>query len=151
MMKIHLRPATGKEISKTTNHIFTPLKSIHITLFPIPEWLQEPKCESCGGQAKFLLKEASPICLTCLNKNVKNANREDTEEDLSVPFSMQTLKQFAFEWSVDGEKWYRVYGKNIKPENEKIFIQNMRDAMLNNKPIMLDADYDKDTKTMTVY
>ena len=150
-MKIYLRPIAGKKISKTMNHTFIPLKPIKIRLYPIPMWLKDPKCETCKGPAAYLLKEATPICAVCLNKIIEKSNRYNQDEELSIPLTMDTIKRFAFEWSVDGNKWYRVYGKNIDTQNEKSFIIKMREGLLQNEPVIFDGDYDQKTKIMTIY
>ena len=77
-MKIYIRPVikTGeKELKKTTNHIYVPLRPVSIQLFPIPTFVKTPKCETCQNPAHYLLKQASPICPDCVNKLLENSNR----------------------------------------------------------------------------
>ena len=157
-MLITLRPALGKDkagndkkVEMTMKHTFTPFKPVKVKLFPIPMWLRDPKCDVCGKPANYLTESATPICAKCLNETIKNANRHDQEKDLSIPLNMDTLKRYAFEWSVDGKKWYRVHGSRIEPEYPETFLDSMRQALINKTEMEFEADYDKDSKILTIY
>lgn len=161
-MKIELRFAKlklDKNIKETKQHVtveaienvfFKPKRQLIVGLFPIPEWLQNPLC-ICGQTAKYLLEDATAICPECIHKMLSNMNEKMKESDTSIPITMDVITHSRFEWSTDGEKWYSIGGKNLKPENPERFIVEMRQAILNSQPILLECDYEKETKIMKIY
>jgi hypothetical protein len=161
-MKIELRFAKPKteKISKETKHhvtveavdnvFFKPSRQIVVSLLPIPEWLQNPAC-ICGQSAKYLLEDATPICPKCVDRMLNSMNKKMKEIDTSIPITMDVITHSRFEWSTDNEKWYSIWGKNIKPDNPEKFVEEIRQAILDKQPILLECDYEKETKIMRVY
>jgi hypothetical protein len=122
-----------------------------VGFFPIPEWFKDPKCTLCPNRAKYLLSDASPVCGSCVNKMMVDANRKMREADTSVPITMDVISHSRFEWSCDGEKWYSIWGKNLKPDHPDLFLIELRRAVLSNASFLIECDYEKETKTMRVY
>jgi len=153
-MKILLRPTqTGKQIGATTMYEYQASQPKSITLFPIPEWLNDAFC-SCKDKAKFLLEDMTPICEKCLTDNLQKCKSTlNTKQDLSIPMTIDVIKRQSFEWSVDGgEKWYRVQGRNIRIEGDTDeFLTQVKSALLNKSEAPFDAEYDKETKIMIIF
>lgn len=162
-MKVELRFAKPKmdakmkdnkqhiSIGSAENVFFKPKGEMNVVLFPIPEWLKQPKCYLCLQPAKYLLPDASPICPKCLDKMFVGANTKMREADTSVPITMDIIAHSRFEWSTEGEKWYSIWGKNLKPDNPELFLIKMRRAVLSGQPILIECDYEKENKTMRIY
>ena len=77
----------------------------------------------------------------------------ETKSDLSVPLTVDVLKRQSFEWSTDdGNKWYRVYGKNIVIDgNGEEFLEKVKNSLVNKTNAEFVAEYDKETKIMTIH
>lgn len=138
-------------ISSAENVFFKPKGEMSVSLFPIPEWLKEPKCHLCPQPAKYLLLDASPICPKCLNMMLIGTNVKTRKTDTSIPITMDVITHSRFEWSTDSEKWYSIWGKNIKSDHPELFLTEMRRSILANQPILVECDYDKETKIMRIY
>jgi hypothetical protein len=153
-MKILLRPLqTGKQVGTTTMYEYHVLHPTSMTLMPIPEWLNDAKCK-CGVKADFMFEDMTFICEKCIFGLLQDCKSSlDTKQELSIPMSIDIIKRHSFEWSVDGgEKWYRVQGRNIKIEGDvDVFLSQIKEALLNNSEMPFDAEYDKDTKAMTIF
>lgn len=162
-MKAELRfakPKTDMKIKETKQHVsigsaenifFKPKGEVTVGLFPIPEWLKQPKCYLCPHPAKYLLVDASPICSKCLDTMLVGTNVKMREADTSVPITIDIISHSRFEWSTDGEKWYSIWGKNLKPDHPELFLIEMRRAVLSGQPILVECDYDKENKAMRIY
>lgn len=155
IMDIEFRPAsTGKQIGSATIYEYKAKNPKCITLQPIPEWLQGSTCIKCGGKAKFLLEDLTMICSACVMIETKNCDVIlNTKSDLSVPLTMDVLQHQAFEWSTDGNKWYRIHGKKIVIDgNTEKFVQAIKESLVNKTNAEFRAEYDKDdTKIMTIH
>lgn len=149
-MKIELR-VTGKSES-ISNVIFKPIKEFKMTLFPLPpnEWVGKQKCYICNNEPHFLMDSFQPICRECIKSMMKGLNAKEAMIDTNTPITMNVINKTRFEWSLDGEKWYSLMGKNIKSDKPELFLKELRFSMINNKPITIEADYDKETKIMTI-
>lgn len=154
-MKIFLRLAKDKEGKNpktrlVKNYIFIPKKSLIISIFPLPPFLKNPKCE-CGNPADFILENMTCVCSECLNNSLKGVTSLEENEEISIPLTRKTITRIKFEWSVNGGRWYTLYGRNIKPENWDKFIPQLITAMMRDKTLTLDADYKKETKEMVIF
>lgn len=151
-MQIFLRLAETKKkkIRIVENYTFTPRESLCITLVPVPSFLENPKCE-CGKPADFMLEDMICICRECLNINFKGITSLQKNNDISIPLTKRTITQIKFEWSVNGSRWYTLYGRNVKPKNWDKFLVQLRTMMLRNKTLNLNADYTKETKEMVIF
>jgi len=152
-MDILLRPMqTGKPIGTANLYEYKSKNHKCVSLQQIPEWLQNANCK-CGKKAKFLLEDLSVICPECVLEVTKSCDSTLTmKSDLSVPLTIGVIKRQSFEWSTDdGNKWYRVHGKNMVIEgDESEFIDRMKDSLVNNTNAEFRAEYDKETKIMTI-
>jgi len=151
-MKVYLRLGknNGIKIQKAENVIFAPTTSKKITVFPIPPFLKSAKCE-CGNKADLILEDMAYICSKCVEGRFKNMNDFKKVEDVSIPLTTLTIFSLSFEWSVNQHRWYTIYGRNLKPKNWNRFLSKIRDVILNNRVIIIDVDYEKETKEMTIH
>lgn len=154
-MKILLRLAKDKEGKKpktrlVENHTFVSKKSLIISIFPLPPFLKDPKCK-CGNPADFMLEDMTCMCNECLNNNLKGITSLEKNEEISIPLTKRTVTHIKFEWSVNGGRWYTLYGRNIKPKNWDRFLPQLRTMMMRDKTLTLDADYKKETKEMVIF
>jgi len=151
-MQVFLRLGKNQNVNiqKTRNSIFTPNISKSFTFFPIPSFLNEHKC-ACGKKATVILDDMSCICSECVKDRFKNTNKFEMVEDLSFSLTEITIKKLRFEWSVNQERWYNVYGQNLKPKNWTKFLSKIKDMLLNGKSIILEVEYKKETKEMIIY
>lgn len=154
-MKIFLRLAKDKEGKKpktrlVENHTFMSKKSLIISIFPLPPFLKDPKCE-CGNPADFVLEDMTCMCNECLNSSLKGVTSLEKNEEISIPLTKRTITRIKFEWSVNGGRWYTLYGRNIKPKNWDRFLPQLREMMMRDKTLTLDGDYKKETKEMVIF
>ena len=154
-MEILLRLAKAKEGKKlkirlVENYIFIPKKALSIVIFPLPPFLKDPKCK-CGNSADFVLEGMTCMCNECLNNEFKGATSLETNEDISIPLTRRTIVHIKFEWSVNGDRWYTLYGRTIKPRNWERFLPQLRTMILRNNTLSLNADYKKETKEMIIF
>jgi hypothetical protein len=146
---IYLRVNQEQGINQVLNHVFTFNAGIVLSLYPLPEWLKGVKCD-CGKEANFLLKDFSYICKSCVISNFPK-NKLTSKQDIFTPITEKTIKGIKFEWSVNREKWYYIWGRKIVTENMKALLPKLKDMILKNKEIELEGDYDINTKIMTIY
>lgn len=97
-----------------------------------------------------MLENMSCICSRCVNKPLAGIKLE-TEDDVSIPLTKYTIRNIKFEWSVNGDRWYTVYGRGLKPRRWDKFLVRLKDMILRDRELSLNADYDKDKKEMTIY
>jgi hypothetical protein len=149
-MKVELRLANA-EVGSITNVMFKPRKVFHLSLLPLPtEWIKDPKCNICNGPANFLMEDFKPVCRGCIKGMMKGVNKKDSSTDTSIPITMDVVSRARFEWSTDGEKWYSLMGKGIKPDRPEIFLNELRKSLLENHPMVVEAEYFKEQKEMKV-
>jgi len=140
----------------TTNQFYNPEKQISLVMYPIPD-VVEPKCK-CGGDGVAMDETMKVLCEKCIGKLLGKSTKQE-ERVLVVPYIEQAVKGNAFEWQPQGkETWYKIKGTNIRgvstlslPKEE---IQNrfeeMMSKVLNDDPQLVDAEYDKDTKKLSI-
>ena len=150
-MQIQIRLAKGQDISKITNYVMREQKKVTVTLYPIPEWLKDAVCSNCGHPAAFLLSDMKPICRKCLNVMFDNTVKLEKENDVSVPFNDTIYQSLRYEWSVDGKKWYPLRGEMMKIKNPERFVRALKQSIVNNEILIIDADYEKEKKEMRVH
>jgi len=150
-MRIYLRLSESykKQVKITKNSTFVSKTSKTVTLFPVPPFLKNPKCK-CGNKTEFMLEDMSCICSECVNKPLVGVKLK-TENDVSIPLTKYTIRNIKFEWSVNNDRWYTVYGRGLKPRNWNKFLVKLKDMILHDKELSLEVDYDKDKKEMTIY
>jgi hypothetical protein len=150
-MKINLRIA-DTDLGTVTNVVFKPKKHFRMALFPLPpdEWVGPQHCSACGGKPDFLQEDMKPICKKCIDTITRGLTVKEASQEPSIPVTMEVVFSSRFEWSVDGEKWYSIKGKNIKCERPDSLLKEVKKSILEKRPMVLEADYDKDTKTMSV-
>jgi hypothetical protein len=150
-MKIDLRIASA-DLGTVANMIFVPKKQFRMKLFPLPpvEWVGEQKCSLCGGTPAFLQEDFSPICRKCIDTLMKGITKKTVKQEASIPITWDIVTHTRFEWSTDGTKWYSIAGRNIKVTPQKLFLEELKKSIVEKKPMSVEADYEKETKTMTV-
>ena len=152
-MQIHLRLGKLKEpvVQIVDCHSFSTKKSFSISICPLPSFLKDAKC-NCGNEADFILNGIKCMCLDCLNKKFKGATTSMiTFKDISIPLTKRTIVRIKFEWSVDGERWYTAYGRNLVTKDWNALLGKMRSMIINDTFIMLNADYDKEKKRLKIF
>lgn len=151
-MEISLRLAkTEKEkVKLVENHIYTSKKHLSIAVSSIPPFLTDPKCE-CGEPAISILEDMTCICVKCLNDKMNCLSSLVKNSDISILLTKNTIVRIKFEWSVNDERWYTIYGRSFKPKNWNSFLSKIKDMILNNRVITMNAEYTKETKEMMVY
>jgi len=149
-MKIELRLA-NTEVGSITNVIFNPRKVFHLSLLPLPtDWVKDPRCHLCNEKADFLMEDFQPVCRKCIKGMMKGVNKKDSTTDTSIPITMDIVFRARFEWSTDGDKWYSLMGKNIKPDQPEVFLKELRKSLLEKHPMFIEAEYFKEKKEMII-
>lgn len=131
---------------------------VFIGLFPVPDWANDAKCKDCGKPARFLVENLEFMCGSCVKKYLGTAELK-IRKVLSSPSLERAVNVSIFEWSVTGERWYRIKGSKIQsntdlviPEGEMLrrFYERM-ELILAGNPQEFEADYDKSEKTLKIY
>jgi len=152
MTKIFLRLPKNQmskvKIIKTKKFIAS--KPIRLKIFPIPKFIENPKCKYCGGTPNYLLEDFTLICNKCLNKILEVTSELKEVPDLDVIIDAETLKRLSFEFSFDGEQWYRVKGSNLIVHDKEKFIEKLKQSIINGSKIEIFGDYVKDSKILIV-
>jgi len=91
-----------------------------------------------------------PICQKCIHQIMAGLNKKESNAETSIPITMEIVIHSRFEWSVDGEKWYSLMGKNIKIDRLEIFLKELKKSILEKHPMNVEAEYAKETKEMTI-
>lgn len=150
-MKIELRIADA-DLGTVSNVVFKPMKQFKMKLFPLPpdEWVGEQKCPNCGGKPDFLTEDMRPICKKCISLLMIGLNKKESAQSTSIPITWEVISHARFEWSLDGEKWYSLMGRNIKVERQELFLKELKKSIIEKCPMNVEADYEKEIKTMTI-
>jgi hypothetical protein len=150
-MKIELRIA-NTDLGTVSNIIFKPNKQFKMKLFPLPpdEWVGEQKCSICSGKPDFLTEDMRPICKKCIAQLMIGINKKESQIETSIPITMEIVSHTRFEWSVEGEKWYSLMGKNVKVDKPDLFLRELKKSIIEKRPMSVEADYEKETKEMTI-
>lgn len=147
-MHIHLRVNQEQGVNQVINHTFKYQNPLIIKLCPLPPFLEGEKC-SCGNKADYITKDDSCICKSCVKSSFPQ-NKLVSKKDVFSPITEKTIKGIKFEWSVNRDRWYTLWGRKIITENWKSLIITLKDMILKNKVIELEGEYDRDTKMMTI-
>lgn len=131
---------------------------VFIGLFPVPEWANDAKCKDCGEPARFLVENLEFICGSCVKNYLGNTELK-IRKVLSSPSLERAVNASIFEWSVTGERWYRIKGNKIQPDTNLIIPEGemlrrfyeRTELILAGNSQEFEADYDKSEKTLTVY
>ena len=151
-MKAYLRLGEVKDKDQykmLNNYSFNSETPKKIICYPIPPFVGEVKCD-CGEPTKFMNKNMQYKCFKCLNLLIGKTKLQKTL-DTSIPITKRTVMKIRFEWSVNGERWYSIYGSRFKPKHWNIFLMEIRELIINKNHIMLEVDYEKETKEMVIY
>ena len=154
-MQVYLRLGEKQNfvVRKTVNLVYTSQANIMICLYPLPKWFENPIC-GCKAEAVFLIDGPIgfpvPICAKCLNSKIPMIKLEE-KEDVSFPMTERLVRKLRFEWSVNGDRWYSILGRNLKPNNWKVLFEKIRQIILSEGFITLNVDYKKETREMKVY
>jgi len=150
-MKIYFRLSKDykKQVKMIENTIFVSKTSKSVTFFPIPPFLKNPKC-GCGTKAQFMLEDMSCVCSKCLNKPFVGVELKK-EDDISISLTEWNIRNIKFEWSVNNDRWYTIYGRSLKPRNWKRFLSELKSMILHDKELSLEVDYEKETKILLIY
>jgi len=151
-MKIYLR-MNKDEKDKTKcvdNTLLIPKESKVITVMTLPPFLKDPKC-GCGKPAEFILGDMTFTCCGCIGKGIVGSNVFMKKEDVSIPLTRVTITKMKFEWSINQNRWYTIYGRAFKPKDWDKFLAKLKGIILSGTMAIPDADYDKDKKEMTIY
>ncbi len=152
MTKIFLRlPKKQKtKIRIIKSKKFVASKPIKLKVFPIPKFIEKPKCKYCDGMARYMLEDFSLICNKCLNKILETTSDLKEVSDLDVIIDAEVIKRLNFEFSFDGEQWYRVKGSNLVIHNKEKFIEKLKQSIINDSRIEIFGEYIKDSKILIV-
>ena len=150
-MKINLRIA-DTDLGTVSNVVFKPIKRFSMRIFPLPpdEWVGPQKCTVCEGKPDYLQENMTPICKNCIETIMRGLNKKESSPEPSVPVTMEIVSTARFEWSVDGEKWYSIKGKNIKNERPELFLKELKKSIIEKTPMILEADYDQGAKELSL-
>jgi len=148
-MQIELRPASNQKVVVVNNKVYKSDRNIRVKVFPIPNFIKEPKC-LCGKEAIAMEEEMNLICARCLQKKLETKVVLTSVKDMSIPLTEETIKRMRFEWSTDGDRWYYVHGKNLRPSNWDILIERIKKMVVQDAPITLEAEYRKETKELEI-
>lgn len=151
-MIVQLRIA-GTDLGTIKNVMFKPRgPSFKMSLYPLPptEWVGPQVCDICGGKPDFLKEDSKPICNKCIDKLTRGLNKKESAEEPSIPITLSIISRTRFEWSVDGDKWYSIQGRNLKVDRPKIFLEEVKKSVLESRPMTVEGDYEKETKSMTI-
>lgn len=154
-MQVYLRIAKNHNLTlqKIENVVYSSQANVIIHLYPIPKWIKSSVCK-CGGKAMFLIDGPAgfpvPICKECLDAKIP-AIKLEAKEDTTFPLNERLIRKLKFEWSVNGDRWYYIHGRNLKPVNWKVFLKRIKKVVLGEGFITLEVDYKKETKTMRIY
>lgn len=165
LMKILIRRVRHREsendlkISEryTINTTYEFSKRHSILFYPISEF-SGSKC-MCGKDAMAMTSDFKVVCKDCIN-DVLGESKLKQEKMLAVPSITQAVRGNAFEWAVQGkDEFYKVKGANVLfNSNQRISAIDMRkrfgDIMtliLEDKPQLVDADYNKYKKELTIF
>lgn len=149
-MEITLRLGRTSKIEVIDSYQYVPKRDVEIKITPVPPFLKGGKCK-CGKKAKFMLGNLTFICSKCLSSMFADSNELKTMKDVSIPLTEGTLSMLRFEWSLNRERWYNLFGGNIKPRNVKKFLSNVKEMLVKNKTFILEVEYDKENKIMTIF
>lgn len=150
IIKIFLRLNSEQNINMATNYEFISGTDDKISLCPIPEFVGEVKCD-CGNIATLILNDEIYKCNTCIKLLIPRSSKLIKADASSYPLTKKTIKDLKFEWSVNQEKWYTLWGSKIETNNWKDFLKHVKDMIVNKKDVELNADYDREfTKKMTI-
>jgi copper chaperone CopZ len=123
-----------------------------MSLFPLPpdDWVGPQECSTCDGKPDFLQEDMRPICNKCIDLITRGLNKKESKTEVSIPITTEIISRTRFEWSTDNEKWYSIKGKNIKTDRPDVFLKELKESILEKRPITVEADYDKDKKEMNI-
>jgi hypothetical protein len=140
-----------------TQYTFVNKDNIMTKVYPIPldsnnniAWT----CK-CGKKAGFLIEDL--ICVDCLNTLISQSKLV-TEKALIFPSLDKSVKSSVFEWSTNGESWYKIHGRNIlydarvvlpEYEKKKRFLDIMEKVLLSQSQ-SVECDYSTETKKLTI-
>jgi len=150
-MQIYLRIIDNKKIKVIMNKLFISEKNIKVKLYPIPNWIKNPKCQ-CGKKADYVLEDVSLICKKCLEDVLNVTTKLYELKDVNIPIIQETIKMLRFEWSTDKNRWYHIRGENIQPANWENFLESIKELITKNKStLQFNAEYDKNVKTLKLW
>jgi len=149
MSRIFIRIAPESNISIAKNYEFIGKELLYISLCPIPEIVGEVNCD-CGQPATVIFNDELYKCNTC-TKYLIPENKLESNDDLSYPITIQTIKEMRFEFSYNGEKWYNLWGRNIETKEWKGFLKEIKAMALEKKEIEINGEYTQETKKMQIY
>jgi hypothetical protein len=154
-------PRDGEQYCVNNHYLAKePISVFYPFIHPIPEEA-EIACSLCGNKSYGLTTELEGICADCLNEaSEKLKIIEESEKALIIPSILNAAKRMRFEWQLIGkDTFYSVKGANIVPDSialtdrielNKHFIELMT-KLLSNENLIVEAEYEKETKKLTVY
>lgn len=146
IQQIYIRLSKEQKFEETTNFMFIRPLDITVKLCSIPEFVGEVKCD-CGNKASVIMNDTMYKCEECIKLLLSNSKLKK-KKDTPLPLTKASIRDVRFEWSVNREKWYIVYGKKIKTDDWNAFLQKIKNMFLHNTEELIDGDYAE--KTMTV-
>jgi len=152
MTKIFLRLPKNQmaKIKVIKSKKFVPSKPIKLKIFPIPKFIENPKCKYCGGIPNYLLEDFTLICNKCLNKILEVTSELKEVPDLDVIIDFEIIKKLSFEFSFNGDQWYRVKGSNLIIRDKEKFVEKLKQSIINGSKIEIFGDYVKDSKILII-
>ena len=152
-MKIYLRVAKEQNINISKNREFKSDENIHVLMYPIPDFIGEMNC-SCGNKAILIINDKDYKCASCIDKILSSTKLVESSAT-SIPITRKTITSIKFEWSVNKERWYTLYGRGIKTNRWNYLIGMINKMVINNEDVELEGDYQpdetrKDKKKMVI-
>lgn len=154
-MQVYLRLGSKQTLTvrKIEDVFYNTESRVVIRLYPLPKWIKDPTC-GCGRKGDFLIDGAVgfpvPICAECVNNKIP-AIKLEKKEDISFPVTEALIRRLKFEWSTNGDRWYYIHGRSLKPNNWNFFLKKIKKVVLGEGFVTLEVDYKKETKEMRVF
>jgi hypothetical protein len=149
-MEIELKLKKEDALQRVQNNVFRGEKSLTTTLYLIPEFIGKSKCgcDGCNNEAVVINDN---MILFCSEHAINGKTKLVKEEALTMQITQNTINHLIFEWSVTGDKWYTVLGKNLKPENWNSFLKQLKNYVMEKTHLYFSADYDKGKRELSIY
>jgi len=148
-MRIFLRLNSEQNINKAINYEYVSSSPEQvISICPIPEFVGEVKCD-CGEKATVIFNNEIYKCGICV-KLLLPKTKLVSSTTISHPITKKTVRELKFEWSVNGERWYNLWARNMETMRWDSFLKDVKEMILSGKQLTIEGDYDQLRRRMTI-